>query len=158
MNEERPFSVFVAAFLAKTVPSETGCLEWGGRLTPNGYGQVTRRGKTILTHRLAWELSNGEIPDGLFVCHHCDNKRCVNTEHLFLGTPSDNTRDMFSKGRGVNNAGESHGMGRLTTRGVDWIRGAISRGYTQAEIAKSLGVAQTTVSKIKLGQRWAHHV
>lgn len=84
-----------------------GCLLWAGGATPRGYGVFAmrrkRNGKPILQSmpapRAAWELMHGEIPKGMFVCHHCDNPPCINVAHLFLGTPLDNFNDMIAKGR-----------------------------------------------------------
>jgi len=86
-----------------------GCLEWTGS-TVRDYGRIGVNGRLMLTHRLAWELANGPIPDGLFVCHHCDNPPCAQTDptegypegHLFLGTEADNAADMVAKGRHDN--------------------------------------------------------
>ncbi len=78
------------------------CWTWTGRRNAGGYGVLRIRGrssKILFAHRLAWELTNGPIPDGLFVCHHCDNPPCCNPEHLFVGTPKDNCHDMMAKGR-----------------------------------------------------------
>lgn len=76
-----------------------GCIEWIG-YNVRGYGQITVAHKGIQTHRLAWTLSNGPIPEGLLVLHHCDNPPCINPDHLFLGTHQDNMNDMSAKGRG----------------------------------------------------------
>jgi len=74
------------------------CWNWMGS-TSGGYGQLSYRRRPVRTHRLAWELAYGPIPAGLSVCHHCDNPRCCRPDHLFLGTPGDNARDCFLKGR-----------------------------------------------------------
>lgn len=75
------------------------CIEWAGARNRQGYGITYKDGKGRRAHRVAWEEANGPIPEGLFVCHSCDNPPCVNSEHLFLGTPNDNVQDMLRKGR-----------------------------------------------------------
>lgn len=77
----------------------SGCLEWRGYLHPEGYGETSCRGKGWRVHRLMYTLVKGAVPDHLMVCHTCDNRKCCNIEHLWLGTRGDNLRDMAAKGR-----------------------------------------------------------
>lgn len=76
------------------------CWEWTGAVTNHGYGHFTTAKRQWLAHRFMWTAVRGEIPIGMFVCHHCDNPRCVRIGHLALGTATDNMRDMVAKGRG----------------------------------------------------------
>jgi len=86
-------------FWSHLVEAPSGCMEWTRATNPQGYGKVRINKQYFATHRLAWVLVNGPIPDGLFVCHRCDNPPCCNVDHLFLGTMKDNMMDMVSKGR-----------------------------------------------------------
>lgn len=95
-----PSSLDSERFWARITKDASGCWLWPS-LKPNGYGQVYVGRLPMYAHRAAWTLTNGEIPDGLFVCHVCDVRACVNPAHLFLGTASDNTRDSVRKGRWI---------------------------------------------------------
>lgn len=77
----------------------TGCFLWIGNQTRGAYGSVWWKGRQVRAHRFAWELANGPIPDQMHVLHRCDVRWCVNVAHLFLGTNTDNVRDMIAKGR-----------------------------------------------------------
>ncbi len=89
------------------------CWEWLAGCYPNGYGRIMLGSRTdgsrreVLVHRFVWELEHGEIPEGLNVCHHCDNRPCANVEHLFLGTQADNLDDMIRK-HGHHNSNRTH--------------------------------------------------
>ena len=135
----------------------TECWPWTASLYTNGYGSFAaggRYGGCVRAHRAAWGLTNGEIPDGLVVCHSCDNRRCVNPAHLFLGTRMDNVRDMCAKGRQTR--GEKNAASRLTERDVRSIRALRAKGLIMREIAAEFGVTRKAVELILHGHRWAH--
>lgn len=129
------------------------CIDAGTCNRGIGYACGGRKdGKIQLAHRAAWMKYFGPIPAGMNVCHHCDNRRCVNIAHLFLGTQRDNMRDASNKGRlrGIN-AGEKHGMHKLTSQDVTDI---IKMEGTQKEIAALFGIDQSQVSNIKRRKYW----
>ena len=145
-----------------SVPDENGCLIWTGGTYRGGYGALALGGRTRTSrkaHRLAWEFANGPIPDGMFVCHRCDVPRCVNVEHLFLGTPADNNVDRDAKGRTRYLAGEQRGpnVTRLTAAAVLEIRARYGGGgVSQSQLAGQYGVARTTIADVVCRRTWAH--
>lgn len=142
----------IKAFWEKVIISNDidKCWIWSAYIDrKTGYGYKQWFGVPTLVHRVSWILSHGEIPDGLFVLHKCDNKICVNPNHLFLGTQLDNMQDMIAKGRKIVSNGERNGSAKLTRKQVDEIRQWYAQGgATQKEIAVKFGVQRTVVSRI----------
>ena len=137
----------------------SGCWEWPGAVCYKGYGVIGEYGKLHRTHRLSYEHFKGSIPDGMLVCHTCDNPPCCNPSHLFLGTNLDNMADMRRKGRGYVpkvGLGSKHPLARLNEAEVLEIRALIDKGWPCREIAPLYGVHRTTISSIKFGQSWHH--
>jgi len=134
-----------------------GCWEWTASLDGKGYGQITiKKGLLKRAHRVAWELIRGSIPKGQLLCHRCDNKKCVNPDHLFLGTQRDNVQDMDSKGRRVNTPhyGEQHGMAKLTNAQVKRIKEFLAVGVEGVELASLFKISVSTISHIKRRRQW----
>ena len=140
------------------------CWEWlGGKR--NGYGRLYHRGKYKTAHRVSWRLHFGSIPKRLCVCHHCDNKSCVNPLHLFVGTIADNNKDRDKKGRWKSRFlygkdhpqhGTNSQFNKLTEDDVMEIRKLCASGqYTLREIGKMFGVVHGIISGIKQGRKWA---
>lgn len=84
---------------AYSVPVASGCIEWSAQIDSRGYGRIKVEGKPAAAYRVAYEVEKGPIPEGMEVCHKCDNTRCINPDHLFLGTHKENMHDMWAKGR-----------------------------------------------------------
>src|ERR1039458_9624583 len=130
------------------------CWVWtAGSRGYTGYGAFRFKGKTIDAHRMSYILSHGEIPDGMCVCHKCDNRTCVNPSHLFLGTKRDNIMDAINKGRvdtsllanRKKSLGEQNGMHKLTREQVIEIRLKHSNGMGCRRLAKEYGVGKTAI-------------
>jgi hypothetical protein len=142
--------------------SATDCWNWTGSMGSHGYGTLSVDGNPRTTHRLAWELTTGPIPDGMHVLHHCDNRRCCNPSHLFLGTNLDNIQDMVKKGRQSKGAsknakkGEENVTAVLTAEQVLDIRRRVGNGEHQRDIAKEYGVSQGHVSNLVRRVTWKH--
>lgn len=136
-----------------SAPQPTGCHLWTAACNPKGYGHIKWEGVVWLVHRLTWVNANGPIPEGMLVCHHCDNPACVNPSHLFLGTNDDNMADKQTKGRQAFNRGMLNGRAKLTDAQVRVIR---ADPRTRSAIAREYGVTPTLISQICRGIRWPH--
>lgn len=129
---------------------DTGCWEWIGS-TVTGYGKFRDDRKMVLAHRMSFLVFNGDIPMNMQICHKCDNRKCINPDHLFIGTQLDNIRDCVAKGRNYPNFAVNRYFGNKF-RGVKVVANFIEYpSYVDAGIA--LGVADNTVRKrIKQGK------
>ena len=137
-------------FWAK-VKKGDGCWEWTAKRNNKGYGMFgvrTKSGWSFTTaSRVAYELTYGPIPKGKWVLHICDNRSCARPDHLFLGTHSDNMRDMHSKGRGRQ---------ILVPSDVFKIRALRAKGMPRKEVAAQFGVSVDAVKNITMGKTWKH--
>ena len=131
------------------------CWLWLGHLAPTGYGYISCFNRPYRAHRLSWMLTHGSIGDRMCACHKCDNRRCVNPSHLFLGTPAENNRDMFIKGRG-HILPPRTGTGGLTVDLVRSMREAFAGGETRHNISERYDVPYTTVRDIIAGRTWGY--
>lgn len=140
-----------------TVAGPNDCWNWrASRIKKDWHGQWRNAaGQTELVHRAAWRLFKGDIPKGMFILHHCDNPICVNPSHLFMGSQSDNAKDMWQKRRanpGIS-IGEKHGMSKITADIVRAIRSSTESGVA---LAAKFGITATTVCDIRKRRTWNH--
>lgn len=139
---------------------KTGCILWTKYGLPSGYGLLyTGNGhagthKGHLTHRVAYELAYGPIPEGFVVCHKCDTPACVNPDHLFVGTQAANILDKVLKGR--QQKGETHVSSKLSQADVLEIRKLAAAGVTQRELARRFGTHFGNINAIVLRKSWRH--
>ena len=137
-------------------PDAAGCLPWTGAVKQRGYGILMQtNGKAVKAHRFAWTRVHGAIPDGMLVCHTCDNRKCVNVSHLFLGTNADNMADMRAKERQAR--GERSGKSKLTAELVLIIRALYADGlFGQQALADMFDVSDSQINAIVLRKNWRH--
>lgn len=138
------------------VEKSENCWLWTGRVQQTGYPygvmQIGRPAKSTLAHRFSWALHNGEIPSGVCVCHRCDNPRCVNPAHLFLGTMADNCHDRDRKGRAATE--ERHPRAKITKEHARSIYQRASLGERHRLLAVEFGISRAAIYAIARGQTW----
>jgi hypothetical protein len=131
------------------------CWLWTGAVSHSGYGIIGVQSKHVSTHRFSYHIAYGDIPNGMVVCHSCDNKLCVNPDHLFAGTQKQNIEDAMRKMRHVH--GEKVGISKLTDKLVIAIRHEYRYcGFTQVQLAKKYNMSQSQISYVVTGFCWKH--
>jgi hypothetical protein len=141
-------------FWAKVVKSE-GCWNWRGSTDSKGRANINTNGRPKYAAIVSWEMINGTVPNGLVVCHKCDNKLCVRPDHLWVGTQRENMQDMIDKGRmklPPRTRGEKHPTAKVTWDIVREIRANTTD--TQATMAVRYGLCVSAVGHIKSGRNW----
>jgi hypothetical protein len=144
----------------KYIEKKDGCWIWRGGLNSMGYGQFhIGNGKMALCHRLSWVVHRGPIDGDLCILHKCDNPKCVNPDHLFIGTMKDNMQDKANKKRNLKNIGEYSCQHKLTDCEATEIRKLYkraTRNFNIQSLAKKYNIGQTTVWEILNGRAWKH--
>lgn len=143
-------NVRLAEFV-KSNANNAGCWEWPGFRDKNGYGRANFNGKTTVAHRAVYQLTGGVIPEGMNLCHRCDNPPCCRPDHMFIGTQKDNCQDAKAKAR--HSHGERNGSAKLSEEAVREIR---SSGLTQWGLADKFGVTQSAIWAVIHRRAWAH--
>lgn len=144
----------LAKYFEKRVIRKSGCWDWSTKGNGSKYIRMdyARKEKRISAHRYSYLIHKGEIPKGMFVCHSCDNPRCTNPEHLFLGTCKDNLVDMAKKNR--NRTGENHANSKIKIKDVIKIKKLLSLGVSAARISRDLHISIHIIYPIKQGKTW----
>lgn len=134
------------------------CWEWQAGCNKYGYGKFKRNTQPCRAHRVAWELINGDIPDGLHVLHTCDNRKCCNPKHLFLGTNQDNMDDKVAKGRQHKvPTGERHPNHKISREQMHDIRKRYNAGgISHRGLALETGLSRAQIGRILKGTSWQH--
>jgi hypothetical protein len=143
-------------FWRKVRRDEHGCWEWLGAGRIGGYGHFNVGKRFVGAHRLAYELTYGPIPQGIVVCHRCDNPRCVRPDHLFVGSARDNMSDCRDKGRlgDKRRLGLNNGATRITPELASLIREARAAGMSRPQLAKRYGISIVTITQITSNKHW----
>jgi hypothetical protein len=130
------------------IPQEEGCWEWQGALFKTGYGAFNLKGQAVKAHRVAYTLAHGPFPDELYVCHHCDNPKCVRPDHLFLGTDLDNVRDAITKGRWIKKMIHLHNCNKKLKGQEEYVRKLYGEGASRNKLAKQFNVSWHIINRI----------
>lgn len=140
-------------FLERVIIQE-GCWGWNGHITDKGYARFKCEGKQIFGHIISWQIYIGEIPFKHFICHKCDNPICCNPNHLFVGLPADNSKDMKNKNRSPKGSKHLHAV--LKEEDVKIIKKRLQNKETSYRISKDYSVNMSTIYSIQYGNTWSH--
>lgn len=134
------------------------CWNWKKATNNDGYGILTFHGKAWKAHRLAYHFSNSGIPDGMVICHTCDNPKCVNPDHLYAGTQQQNVKDRVKRRRSGNLKGVNNGKAKLSESDVLKIRSACDSGDRYSDVATKFGISDSHAGLIHKRRAWGHIV
>ena len=143
----------IARFFSKVEKTE-GCWLWTSYRNKMGYGKFTIGRKIYYSHRISWEIENGDIPRRTSVCHHCDNTSCVNPNHLFIGTQSDNLKDSSMKGR--TSRGQHRPLSKITDEVASKIRSEHAFGALQIHLCDKYHLSKTTIHNLVNRKTYKH--
>jgi len=142
-------------FISKMIKQDNNsCILWNGKPNVFGYGTICILNKRCVAHRISYMIFKGEIPKDLVICHKCDNRKCVNPDHLFVGTKYQNSQDMVNKKRQAY--GNRHGNHKLNDNDVKKIKSLLQNNVDKNEIAKIFKVKRPAIHSISTGRTWKH--
>lgn len=145
----------IRKYYEKYVIKQEGCWDWKGIIEHTGYAKLGIR-PPIKAHRASWLIHKGEIPKGLIVCHTCDNRKCTNPDHLWIGNHKENIQDKIKKGRANTPKGMQLKVSKLNDEQVKEVKIHLKNGLTCSEIGRKYGFSRKIISRIKNGETWKH--
>lgn len=137
------------------IETTDSCWEWTGSLSAGGYSQLQIDGEKFYAHRISYRLFHGPIEPGRYVCHKCDNKKCINPMHLYAGLPEENTEDAMERGELKEYVADGNPAAKLTADEAKDAYERVQDGESQASVARDLGVTKSCIWTVVHGKTWA---